>query len=402
MTQLQSAFEENFQNQIETGSSDLVRLEALIEVADQLTLLSGRVLDIGSGSGDVVEYLSKPRFDFNAFGVDGSKSAIENAKQRLGYVAGLAQRLKRLESHHLPFEDGFFNLVTCLGILQSLDKQDIELILEEVDRVLCQGGNFFGTVVCDKDNSGRSNRTDLSLDWWVRTIKPSQFSFDPISCRLTFWKHKRLVEKADINRGGISNSVSFDKSATADLTESTGTHTKLPADSAQIYQKIYDQNPWYGNAEEGRCPGMRLMPQYEEWLVSPVLDLGCGRGQAVEYLRSNGFQAEGIDQIKNHPGMRVGDITRPIDDMANFKSVVCVDCIEHLYEDQVLGLFENMKQVQRQAFSIHNGESTGTGQELHVNRKDFFEWTKLIRQHFTIASAIQIHEEQVLYLTCSK
>jgi hypothetical protein len=97
--------------------------------------------------------------------------------------------------------------------------------------------------------------------------------------------------------------------------------------------------------------------------------------------------------------MRVGDITQPIHDIKNFKSAVCIDCIEHLYEDQVIGLFENMQHTQRQAFSIHNGESTGTGQELHVNRKDFIDWTKLIREYFEIASAIQIHENQVLYLT---
>lgn len=68
----------------------------------------------------------------------------------------------------------------------------------------------------------------------------------------------------------------------------------------------------------------------------------------------------------------------------------------------MLGLFENMKQVKRQALSIHNGESTGTGQELHVNRMSFLDWTRLIREHFAIASAIKITEEQVLYLTQAK
>jgi len=103
-----------------------------------------------------------------------------------------------------------------------------------------------------------------------------------------------------------------------------------------------------------------------------------------------------------NPDMRVGDITKPIPDIGLFESCICVDCIEHLYEDQVLGLFENMKQVKRQAFSIHNGESTGTGQELHVNRKSFQDWAILIRKHFDIAAAIEIHAEQMLYLTRTK
>lgn len=177
-----------------------------------------------------------------------------------------------------------------------------------------------------------------------------------------------------------------------------------PADknTASLYQKIYEENPWYGDAEQDRCPGVRLLPQYKDWLIEPIMDLGCGRGQTVEHLRQLGLSADGMDQIKCHPLMRVGDITRPIDGLENYNSVVCVDCIEHLYQDQVIGLFKNMKQVTQQAFSIHNGESTGTGQELHVNRLSFDEWDVLIRKHFDIVETIAIHAEQMLYLTKSK
>ena len=95
----------------------------------------------------------------------------------------------------------------------------------------------------------------------------------------------------------------------------------------------------------------------------------------------------------------VGDITKPIEDLQRFKSAVCIDCIEHLYDDQVQGLFANMKQVERQAFSIHNGESTGTGQELHVNRRSFENWRTIIEAHFVIEKEIRLHDNQVLYLT---
>ena len=96
------------------------------------------------------------------------------------------------------------------------------------------------------------------------------------------------------------------------------------------------------------------------------------------------------------------NITQPIDDLGNFNSIVCVDCIEHLFPKQVEGLFSNMQQVQRQAFSIHNGESTGTGQELHVNRLSFDEWEELIGKYFEIETIIPITPEQKLYLTKSR
>ena len=133
-----------------------------------------------------------------------------------------------------------------------------------------------------------------------------------------------------------------------------------------------------------------------------MIDLGCGRGHTVEKLRELKFKAEGIDQISTHPGMMVGDITKPIENIGRFQSAVCIDCIEHLYDEQVQGLFANMKQVRRQAFSIHNGESTGTGQELHVNRRPFDQWRTIIEEHFVIEQEIALHNQQMLYLTRSR
>jgi SAM-dependent methyltransferase len=175
-----------------------------------------------------------------------------------------------------------------------------------------------------------------------------------------------------------------------------------PHNSARLYQQIYEQHQWYGNAHQDRCPGVRLIPEYQEWIQSPVLDLGCGRGHAVEKLRELGFEADGIDQIRIHPAMKVGDIAKPIDGIGRYRSVACIACIEHLPHDQVLGLFENMKLVERQAFSIHNGSSNDTGQELHVNRQEFIDWSRLISQHFDIGAAIKINDEQMLYLTKRK
>ncbi len=173
----------------------------------------------------------------------------------------------------------------------------------------------------------------------------------------------------------------------------------LSSSSRDQYQRIYETFEWYGNAEEDRCPGVRLIPMYESWLRSPLLDLGCGRGHTVEELRRRGFTCEGIDQVDLANGMRVGDICRPIPDMHRFESVLCIDCIEHLPDAQVSCLFDNMKRVEHQAFSIHNGESKGTGEELHVNRKPFEEWEEWIGSAFVIEEIVPVNRQQKLYLT---
>lgn len=382
-------------------------LRAAMARREQLKMLSGRSLDIGCGVGFVLEYLSEPGFDLLTFGVDISDVAISFAKKRMTHVAGSGKRLKVIEDQRLPFDEDSFALVTCFNMLQHLEEADIDATLVEIHRVLRTRSLLLISVTTNHTDQavGGQVSSKQSVDWWLDKVQPDGAEYDRHQNQLLLWKHGRT---ADESRPGThfaqrrkleTTETEIGAAVVPDGSEVIGGH---PEDSSALYQQIYDENPWYGNADEDRCPGVRLLPEYQEWLMSPVIDLGCGRGHTVDRLLELGMKAEGIDQIQVNPRMRVGDITKPIEGMSEFQSAVCIDCIEHLYEEQVLGLFENMKQVTRQAFSIHNGESSGTGQELHVNRKSFLDWTKLIREHFDVATAIQISEEQILYLTQTK
>ena len=343
--------------------------------SQQLGMVSGRALLIGCDV-PTIEFLSGPQFDLNLFAVDRDMADIEACKLAITHIPGMQSRLSFLADDSLPFDEDFFSAIIWAEghKLGSADQLSRENIFAEFQRVIRAGGTTLVQVNFDPTNQ--------TIESWAEELDADRVEYDRRSQQLAIWKRARIVESP---------------SAITHAEQTSLDHH--PAESKDLYQNIYDQNPWYGNAEENRCPGVRLLPDYQDWLVGPVIDLGCGRGHVVEALIEAGFEAEGIDQIVCNPKMRVGDITKPIADMKNFKSSVCVDCIEHLYEEQVIGLFQNMQQTQRQAFSIHNGESTDTGQELHVNRKDFIDWTKIIREYFEIALAIQIHENQVLYLT---
>ena len=365
---------------------------AVVQATDQLEMLSGRSLDVGCGVGFVLNYLAGPNFDLNVFGVDVSDLAVQQARVRMQQTPGDPKQVSVLDNQKLPFEDHFFSLVTCFDVLEHLDEQDIDSTISEILRTLCPGGVFLGSVSCRKSgvedlHGDNLHRTVKSPDWWINKFQPDKAQYDGKRQQLTLWKHLPLLKQS----AAVNNN-----------TASKPSNAQLPsASSAALYQKIYDENPWYGDADQGRCPGVRLLPQYQDWLLEPVMDLGCGRGQTVTSIRELGLQASGIDQIESNPEMQVGDITQPIENLEMYSSVVCVDCIEHLYDDQIAGLFENFKKVKRQAFSIHNGESTGTGQELHVNRKNFDDWHVLISKHFEIVKTIPITGEQMLYLTQS-
>ncbi|MFU8830394.1 MAG: SAM-dependent methyltransferase [Phycisphaerales bacterium] len=178
-----------------------------------------------------------------------------------------------------------------------------------------------------------------------------------------------------------------------------GVDRECGGDTRELYQRIYETEEWYGNAEINRCPGVRLFPLYRDWLLGPVMDIGCGRGHTVEHLRRSGLEADGIDQIDLANGMLVGDITRPLDLEGRYRSALCIDVIEHIDDEGVLRLFENFKQCERQAFSIHNGESICNGEDLHINRKPFEEWRRIISEHFELVEEVPTSPEQMLYLT---
>ncbi len=376
-----SANEKNLEKQVESDLAENSQgLRHVTQATDQLIALSGRSLDVGCGVGYVLERFSSRPFYFHPYGVDICENAITKATNRLQLNLGNAsERVIPGNSSSLPFEDDFFALVTCFDVLEHLPEEEVFKSLCEISRVTRSGGVFFGSVSC---------RGERSTDWWIERTQPDRAVYDGHRRQLVIWKRAPFGDRGQLFQ--LSSEDSRDKLE------------HHPADSKELYQKIYDENPWYGDATEGRCPGVRLLPQYQDWLIGPVIDLGCGRGHTVEKLRELGFEAAGVDQIKKHPEMMVGDITKPLENMARFKSATCIDCIEHLYDEQVQGLFANMKQVQRQAFSIHNGESTGTGQELHVNRRPFAQWRTIIEEHFVIEKEIALHDRQMLYLTSAR
>jgi len=89
-------------------------------------------LDVGCGCGEFLEILG--RAGFRAEGVDGNPRQIEMVK-----LAGLKGELADLNLG-LPFEDGLFDLVTCLEVIEHVARA--EFLLTEISRVLKAGGNF--------------------------------------------------------------------------------------------------------------------------------------------------------------------------------------------------------------------------------------------------------------------
>jgi SAM-dependent methyltransferase len=98
----------------------------------------GRVLDWGSGYGQISHLLKEARVDVTAFDywpdaeVDGFR-ALERYPDVEAYFSSDPRRL--------PFEDGSFDAILSCGVLEHVEDPDASL--EEIRRVLVPGGRFY-------------------------------------------------------------------------------------------------------------------------------------------------------------------------------------------------------------------------------------------------------------------
>ena len=122
-----------------------------------------KVLDVGCGGGRAIaRILARTRRE--VAGVDHSPEAVETTR-RLNRSAIVAGRLRVLEGSvdHLPFSDGFFNVVTAFETTYFWP--DLQAGLIEIRRVLSPGGRLVITnEVTDREAAGRwAERLDMNV-----------------------------------------------------------------------------------------------------------------------------------------------------------------------------------------------------------------------------------------------
>ena len=182
-------------NSLYTLAQNSPGFRIVLQAEPTLIHLSGNSLDLGCGVGFAFEYLSQHKFNFETYGVDISNEAIAMARHRLSSMKGLDERLKVIDSQSLPFENGYFSLVTCFDVLEHLDEDDVVATLKEIDRSMAGGGTFVGAVSCRKAGSDDKfgdnlHRTIKTTDWWIDKIDPDRAIYDGQRKQFVLWKRK--------------------------------------------------------------------------------------------------------------------------------------------------------------------------------------------------------------------
>ena len=101
--------------------------------------LSGRgdALDLGCGNGKTVSTLLD--MGYRVTGIDFSGTAVEMCRENFGDAA----RFEACDVSDLPFDDGSFDYVTAVHVLEHVDDPGMPKVASEIVRVLRPGGYLF-------------------------------------------------------------------------------------------------------------------------------------------------------------------------------------------------------------------------------------------------------------------
>ena len=131
---------------------------------------SVKILEVGCGPGANLWYMA--REGFTVYGIDGSKTAIAQAKQRLNQECpGWSGELRIGDITALPFDDGFFDAVVDFEAICCNSFDNAKIIYQELSRVARAGGKLFSQTFatgCWGDKTGQ----EVGHNAWIVSEGP--------------------------------------------------------------------------------------------------------------------------------------------------------------------------------------------------------------------------------------
>ncbi|MFC1802447.1 class I SAM-dependent methyltransferase [Thermoproteota archaeon] len=116
------------------------------------------VLDIATGTGQFLIEMAKD--GANCYGIDISKKMLEQIKPKIKHL-NLQDNIKEIrvgEADNLPYQDDFFDLVTCIGMFEYYPIEYFQIVLKEIRRVLKPNGTSY-IDIADPNNEEMQNRS---------------------------------------------------------------------------------------------------------------------------------------------------------------------------------------------------------------------------------------------------
>jgi SAM-dependent methyltransferase len=173
-----------------------------------------RILDLGCGGGANTWFLAREGFDVVA--IDGSPSAIEQAKILLGRD-GLSAEFVRGDVENLPFSTGIFDAIIDSNCIQHNRWNGIRKIYADVHGLLKPGGRLLSIVLGDASSAmtsavalERNTYTNFDSRFMDRDLLAHFFTREEIAvCMAPFSSYSvdLITRTADSGKETIANFI---------------------------------------------------------------------------------------------------------------------------------------------------------------------------------------------------
>jgi len=129
--------------------------EFLAQFVEEYIPTGFEILDLGCGPGRNLIPLVEQGFT-NVVGLDLSKEGLNQSKKRL-VEKNLKTMLVRGDSTSLPFSNEIFDFVFSIGVVHCNTWNGVEMVFEEISRILKSGKYFLFTGKSIKDNEKKES-----------------------------------------------------------------------------------------------------------------------------------------------------------------------------------------------------------------------------------------------------
>ena len=138
-----------------------------IEISQVLGGLNGgRVLDVGTGDGELIAVLIEFLGDYSDFtGIDLDPEKLEKARDRL---EGKPVHFLEMDGGDMAFDDGTFDTVCISHSLHHLDQA--EVVMAEMLRVLRPGGTFLLQEMFSDGEQSPSQAMHIRIHHWSARV----------------------------------------------------------------------------------------------------------------------------------------------------------------------------------------------------------------------------------------
>ncbi len=140
-----------------------------------------KAIDIGCGSGRHLSLLKNYGIE-EVYGSDYSLNALKICREIE------AEHLVNCDNRELPFGDNFFDISVAWGSLHYAPKDEINVMINEINRIIKPGGALFATLRRDNDTYLKSGK-HLGNNTWQTGLD------DLTGTIVSFYNEDELVNK---------------------------------------------------------------------------------------------------------------------------------------------------------------------------------------------------------------